>query len=401
MDDILASVRNRKCQDKELAELQSTLCQLARDEPSQAMLADMEGVSERLHGALRTLSGQDFDICRSLHAHSCILQSLALSSLGKTEQAIGILDHALIISTTPGDDHFTLIHNLVHSLQRDIASEPSHFIHDLPTAQSFKGNKPLPLTNQAIPKIDAPSMLAFQTRLYDKPFIVPGYAKDWPAMQEHPWRSASYLKSVAGPGRLVPVEIGAHYMHDSWRQQIMPWDSFLALMDMDDQPSVNPNSEKHYLAQHNIFRQFPALRDDIVVPDYAYATAFHRHLPDYKPPANEEGLIFNAWIGPERTISPAHTDPYNNLYVQLVGQKSVWIAPPTISVSMNIPSPEATLKNTARRDVFGEWDVDFKEQVAPHAMGAVLEPGDLLYTPCGWWHALRSESTSFSLSIWF
>lgn len=324
MDDILASIREKTCQDdgtstqcifvrpcvsqrSDLAQLKSSLCRLARDTPSQAVLADLQGVSERLHGAMRILSGKDFETCRSLHSHSCIFQSLALSSLGKTEQAIGVLDHALIISTVPGDDQFTLIHNLIDTLQREIGSEPDPLIHNLPAPQSIKGNKSSPLTHQAIPKIDAPSILTFQTTLYDKPFIVPAYAKDWPALKEHPWRSAAYLKSVAGPGRLVPVEVGAHYMLDSWRQQIMPWDSFLGLMDMDDQPSANPAGEKHYLAQHNIFRQFPALRDDIVVPDYAYATAFHRHLPDYKPPGNEEGLIFNAWIGPERTISPAHT----------------------------------------------------------------------------------------------
>ncbi|EFI28393.1 jumonji domain containing 5 [Coprinopsis cinerea okayama7 len=86
------------------------------------------------------------------------------------------------------------------------------------------------------------------------------------------------------------------------------------MLDFEDQPAQLPSDEKHYLAQHNLFIQFPDLRDDILVPDYAYATGFYKHLPDYKPPNNEEGIIFNHWLGPENTISPAHIDPYNNLY---------------------------------------------------------------------------------------
>lgn len=76
--------------------------------------------------------------------------------------------------------------------------------------------------------------------------------------------------------------------------------------------------------------------------------------------------------------------------------------------------------NTSRLDVFAEpvtcldpppkssnskeeFDIDkmFKENVAPVAQSAILGPGDALFFPPGWWHAMRSESTSFSVSIWF
>ena len=44
---------------------------------------------------------------------------------------------------------------------------------------------------------------------------------------------------------------------------------------------------------------------------------------------------------------------------------------------------------------------DFWEHVAPAAMSVTLEPGDLLFFPPGWWHAMRSEEASFSVSMWF
>lgn len=44
---------------------------------------------------------------------------------------------------------------------------------------------------------------------------------------------------------------------------------------------------------------------------------------------------------------------------------------------------------------------EFWEHVVPTAMTVTLEPGDLLFFPPGWWHAMRSEETSFSISMWF
>ena len=32
---------------------------------------------------------------------------------------------------------------------------------------------------------------------------------------------------------------------------------------------------------------------------------------------------------------------------------------------------------------------------------AVLGPGDALFIPAGWWHYVRSLSTSFSVNYWF
>ena len=72
------------------------------------------------------------------------------------------------------------------------------------------------------------------------------------------------------------------------------------------------------------------------------------------------------------------------------------------------------LSNSSRIDVFSdaatgsEHDCQqrdeyrlFQENVVPHAMSATLEPGDVLFFPPGWWHALKSETTSFSVSMWF
>ncbi|TEB35920.1 Clavaminate synthase-like protein, partial [Coprinellus micaceus] len=241
----------------------------------------------------------------------------------------------------------------------------------------------------------------FQSLHSKQPFIVADYARDWPALNEHPWRRASYLRSVSGPGRVVPVEVGNNYLLETWKQVIMSWDSFLASLEFEDQ-EPSGGGELFYLAQHDLFMQMPALQDDFTVPDYAYASLVSDGRT-HVPPSNENQLVINSWLGPRGTVSPPHTDPYHNLYVQVVGHKTVWLAPPTEAITAAMSSKESsTLQNTSRYDVFADSvGPELISTVVPHAMSATLKPGDMLFFPAGWWHAMRSESTSFSVSFWF
>ena len=64
------------------------------------------------------------------------------------------------------------------------------------------------------------------------------------------------------------------------------------------------------------------------------------------------------------------------------------------------------LGNTSQVDVFSDVNElkdfpSFIRDVVPISRIATLGPGDVLFFPPGWWHAMKSESTSFSLSMWF
>ena len=68
----------------------------------------------------------------------------------------------------------------------------------------------------------------------------------------------------------------------------------------------------------------------------------------------------------------------------------------------SMDSDELKMGNTSRLDVFStDSDSNFLDQVVPSSMTATLGPGDMLFFPPGWWHAMRSETTSFSISMWF
>ncbi|KAJ6500543.1 Clavaminate synthase-like protein [Mycena sanguinolenta] len=310
---------------------------------------------------------------RRLHTDASILSALASPPL----ESIAALDTAIIVSGAAGEGRLDLILDIIQQTQ---VEHLSHVSFSQNTASFTLVDPPaIPEAAIAITSLAAPpSLVAFQSRHHNAPFILRGFARDWPALNEHSWASTAYLRSVAGPGRVVPVEIGRDYRTEDWSQKIISWDAFLNSLDAND-------AQPRYLAQHSLFMQFPALREDIEVPDYVYADL--PRPPGCPPPQNDEQLVINAWLGPKGTVSPAHTDPYFNFYVQIAGRKTVWMAPPNCAAELHATG------NTAGVDVFA-GGID-------SGMMASLGPGDVLYMPVGWWHAMHAESCSFSMSIWF
>lgn len=391
---------------------------------------------------------------RMIYTNSCIVRGLAQSIFGSQLTAISTLDRAIIIAGPCGPAKLDLILSIIEKIQSFLTLGHKRTASLPPVIHSTSF---LPQSSPAtITCIDAPSFLTFQSTFSKFPFIVRNYARNWPAMNNHPWKSATYLRSIAGPGRIVPVEIGHDYRSTDWKQDLMEWDNFLLTLDFEDQPSCGPSEDLLYLAQHDLTKQFPTLREDIIVPDYVYASLFSGDSPRYRPPNNDDQIIFNTWLGPKNAMSPAHTVCLCRLYilkaifeashlripittamvcpshfqksthpvikdrliVQVVGCKSVWLAPPSATSSMypftpgisdGLPNerlPSSEIGNTSQVDVFAEAkDLKqypaFVQQVVPTSMTAALAPGDLLYFPPGWWHAMRSEMTSLSFSMWF
>lgn len=362
-------------------------------------------------------SSTELAIWRRMYTDSSIVKALIEVAISASAQAISTLDYAIIVAGAAGEGRLDLIHRLVKKIQFAFWPGPCQAVAPSGSISTLSSVHILSTAKHAIPEISTPpSLLSFQSENSRHPFILRNYADKWPAMTNHPWRSSRYLRAVAGPGRVVPVEVGNNYLADDWKQVIMKWDDFLSSLELEDQPLPCRSDEVLYLAQHDLFMQFPTLRGDIVIPDYAFASLSYTDHSCYRPPSNDDHILLNAWLGPKATVSPAHTDPYHNLYVQLVGRKTVWLAPPSVSQHMSRHrntdqvmeenAAKTMTSNTSDADVFSDGSCKssfptFWSQVVPTAMSATLKPGDLLFFPAGWWHAMRSEDTSFSMSIWF
>ena len=251
---------------------------------------------------MRNLSNNDtsLDIWRSLYTDSCIVRAFAVSRQSLL-LAISTLDRAIIIAGPFGDGRLDLILGLIRNFQLPLSQ--------CYVAKTMLSTPTIPASFECtIPQLSSPpTFLTFQSHHSHQPFILRNYAQDWPAMCDRPWRSAAYLRSVAGPGRLVPVEIGQDYRSGDWKQELMDWTDFLSTIDFDDQPSSRNEETIYYLAQHDLIKQFPALREDMIIPDYVYASLPCVDYPDYRPPQHEYEALFNAWLGPKGAMSPAHT----------------------------------------------------------------------------------------------
>ncbi|POR31186.1 Mitochondrial division protein 1 [Tolypocladium paradoxum] len=258
-----------------------------------------------------------------------------------------------------------------------------------------------------------------------RPVVFTDLIASWPALTHRPWNQPGYLLSrTFGGRRLVPVEVGRSYVDEGWGQELIQFKAFLARyvapgLDSDGSPGPGDDAPRHvgYLAQHNLFRQVPSLRNDIAVPDFCWSSVPHHPCGPAgdQPPVDAPRL--NAWFGPARTITPLHTDGYHNLLCQVVGTKYVRLYPPRATPRMRARAPErgVDMSNTSGLDVgvLEGWDeppegVDegMLEEMRAGLEGVeywecVLRPGDTLLIPIGWWHYVRSLSVSFSVSFWW
>ncbi|KAI1409396.1 Clavaminate synthase-like protein [Hypoxylon sp. FL1857] len=302
----------------------------------------------------------------------------------------------------------------------------------------FSSSEPFtPPVKHPIKRVNALSMEKFQEYLevYPKeasgpePLIIRGALDNWPALTTRPWNKPSYLFSRTFDGnRLVPIEIGRSYVDVGWGQEIVPFGEFLrdyvdpslgrarSNSDVHIPPSSSRKSSIAYLAQHPLFAQLPALRNDILVPDYCYTEP----PPHPNSKMNQSKLkepFINAWFGPPGTITPLHTDPYHNILTQVVGRKYLRLYSPEVTERMRARGKEngVEMSNTSLMDVgvIEGWDtpsgdeetVLTEEDLAAFRdvpfLDCILEPGDALYIPIAWWHYVRGLSVSFSVSFWW
>jgi hypothetical protein len=105
------------------------------------------------------------------------------------------------------------------------------------------------------------------------------------------------------------------------------------------------------------------------------------------------------WLGPAGTVTPLHADYDDNLFVQLWGSKRIFLAPPHHDAFLYPVEANALLFGSP----FDPEAPDFERfPLARQAalLELVVEPGDMLYVPAGWYHQVRSLSFSLSSNRW-
>ncbi|KAF2746490.1 Clavaminate synthase-like protein, partial [Sporormia fimetaria CBS 119925] len=154
-----------------------------------------------------------------------------------------------------------------------------------------------------------------------------------------------------------------------------------------------------YLAQCPL-EDLPAdLRADVPMPDLL------RQLG--------KGDIYGSsvWIGRPPTMTPLHRDPNPNLFVQLAGRKVLRLMRPGVGREVYLRAREGRGHANMRGEemMAGEENRRLEKAVWGDVGGdvegyeAVVESGDGLYIPLGWWHSVRGigEGVNGSVNWWF
>lgn len=101
------------------------------------------------------------------------------------------------------------------------------------------------------------------------------------------------------------------------------------------------------------------------------------------------------WLGPEGAITPFHFDVSNVVVAQILGRKHVYLAAPDQYAFMYAePALRASPVDPRRPDLSAFPRFRFAE-----ILEVDLEPGDALFIPVAWWHAIVSARPSFSASL--
>ncbi len=136
------------------------------------------------------------------------------------------------------------------------------------------------------------------------------------------------------------------------------------------------------------------------------ALARYYRLPDYFPEERyfrkSQAVLVSA---PSlRMATSWHRDMADNFLLQLIGRKRVSICSPDESGCFYLHSLPPTDANvpfdaSAMDPLRPDLDVHPAFRQA-HVIECVLEPGDLLFLPCGWLHTVHQVTPSVSINAW-
>ncbi|CAK7223136.1 hypothetical protein SEUCBS140593_005135 [Sporothrix eucalyptigena] len=259
-----------------------------------------------------------------------------------------------------------------------------------------------------------PSPLEFMRYVArNTPFVVRRGAASWPAVQT--W-SMSFLRKALAE-HIVNVAVTPNGYADA--------------------PTIGPDGEVIFAKPWEEDQAFPEFLDYVVQQEkgqldasaetryaqtqndnlrHEYASVFshvYKDIPFARIALQREPEAINLWIGNSHSVTAMHRDNYENIYVQVLGQKHFVLLPPLCQPCVNeqplrqynyvradggfhlIPeAPDAEEQVKAGDDnsvPFAMWDPEapgknetqYSRLAEP--MRVTLNPGDMLYLPAMWY----------------
>jgi hypothetical protein len=226
--------------------------------------------------------------------------------------------------------------------------------------------------------------VAFKGNYYQalKPLVIKNLAKDWPAYSKWDW---DYFKSLVGNQR---VGIYNNVKSDAYTP-INTADDYTTFGEYIDMIRSGPAAWRIFL--FNIFDHAPQLINDFRWPEN-YMKGFVKKYP----------MLF---VGGQGSITHMHfdIDMSHILHTQFAGRKRVLLFP--FSEQDKLYRKPWEVLSMVDFSFYADKEkskVDYESFPAlKHARGfeIVLEPGDTLFMPAGYWHHMEYIESGFAMSL--
>lgn len=149
--------------------------------------------------------------------------------------------------------------------------------------------------------------------------------------------------------------------------------------------NIDCNAKKLYMMQSSIYHNFPELQSEI---------KFDKYLP------SDLIEVINLWISPGNNTTPLHYDFSNNFFMQLFGNKKMWLYDPMQFYNLYPNScfskaPHTSKINAAKPDI-----IKYPKVLKTKPIEINIPAGNILFIPTFWWHQVYSIDTSISVNIW-
>jgi hypothetical protein len=222
----------------------------------------------------------------------------------------------------------------------------------------------------AVPRVRPMSATAFRTRAREGlPFLIPGAVARWPICALGPEVLRERFGEVHVRAR-VGDYIGTAFASDRAMQD-MTMREYLDLADATE--GLPPYLGNLELRELNSLCHWPAYFEKMGPPRF--------------------------WIGPAGTVTPLHSDFDDNIFAQVWGTKRIFLAPPHHDEFLYTREANPVLFGSPFDPEAPDFD---RYPLARQAtmIEVIVQPGDMLYVPAGWYHQVRALTFSLSSNRW-
>jgi jumonji domain-containing protein 7 len=201
-----------------------------------------------------------------------------------------------------------------------------------------------------------------------------------------------------------------------WEEQ-QPFDNFVDFLTEQELSGVIVESIEEvryaqtrtstYLSEVPVHSNFSHLENDNLRNEYAALFSHvEKDIPWARIALQQKPDAINLWIGNSLSTSALHKDNYENIYVQIIGQKHFVLLPPVSYACVaerDLPPASYSRNDGGRLELrkedgesvpFATWDPDqpgkndtkYSRYAKP--VRVILEEGDMLYLPALWYVSL-------------